>query len=226
MKGYITISDEDKNNILQQHSTFYNGYATGNLPSGPQPLKQDMGPMDNNGINVNNRGEISTYKNHMVNESTEEVSEYDTNEMDTSSLETDEFETELEFDIKGGSDDYKDGVDFPPSFGDEESDFSYSDESYSMDLDSIMNMFDGLHNYDDEEVPPYEFESEDDMNVDLYEEEVVEIETCEMCGSEMKEGECLECGDMYEDVDEDLRESFLKDKDRISEMFDRFKKFL
>ena len=253
MKGYVTISDEDKNNILQQHSTFYNGYATGNVPSGPQPLKQDMGPLDSNGINVNNRGEVSTYKNHMVNESTEEVKEYDTNEMDISSLETDDFETELEFDRKGGSDDYKDGIDFPPSFGDEgsdfsysidfppsfgdeESDFSYSDESYSMDIDSIVNMFDGLHNYDDDEVPPpYEFESEDEMDVDLYEEEQCEgcesevyegQEVCEMCGSEMREGECMECGGMYEDVDEDLRETFLKEKNRISEMFDRFKKFL
>lgn len=235
MRGYITISDEEKNSILKTHSSFYNGYATTNVPSGPQPLGLDNGPSDVNGINVNNKGEVSNYKNHMVNESTEDIKEYDTNEMDMSSVETGDFETELEFDRRGGSDDYKDGVDFPPSFGDEESDFSYSDESYSMDLDSIMNMFDGLHDYDDEEVPSYEFESESDMDIDLYEEEQCEgcdsemyeeSEICERCGGELFEGECTECGDMYEEIDDDLKEDVIKEKNRISEMFDRFKKFI
>jgi len=244
MKGYVTISDEDKNNILQQHSTFYNGYAVNNIPSGPQPLRQDLGPSDNNGINVNNRGEVSTYKNHLVNESTEEVKEYDADDMDVSDVDVaydfesggpeqfkdeNDFETELEFDSKGGSDDY---------------DFSYSDESYDLDKISIRHMFDGLHNYDDDEydgledyedeVPAYQFDSEGAMDVDLYEEEQCEgcdsemyegSEVCEQCGGEMKEGECMECGTMYEEVDEDLRESFIKEKNKISEMFDRFKRF-
>jgi len=41
----------------------------------------------------------------------------------------------------------------------------------------------------------------------------------------MVEGECLECGSMYEEVDEDLRESVIKQKNLITEMFNRFKKF-
>jgi hypothetical protein len=254
MRGYFTISDEEKNSILKNHSSFYNGYSVGNVPSNQQSLLQDEGPNDINGINVNNKGEVSTYKNHLVNESTEEVKEYSADDMDVSDVdasydfesggpeqfkdeidsppvygdEEDDFETELEFDSKGGSDDY---------------DFSYSDDSYSMDIDSIMNMFDGLHDYDNEydgredyegEVPAYQFDSENDMDVDLYEEEQCEgcdsemkegSEMCEMCGGEMMEGECMECGNMYEEVDEDLRESLLKEKNRISEMFDRFKRF-
>ena len=55
--------------------------------------------------------------------------------------------------------------------------------------------------------------------------EITEKETCEQCGSEMKEGECKECGSMYEEVDVDLRESFIKDRQRINEMFNRFNKF-
>jgi len=242
MRGYITISDEEKNSILQTHSSFYNGYATTNVPSGPQPLLQDNGPKDINGITVNNRGEVGTYKNHLVNES--EVKEYVADDMDVSDVESaydfesggpeqfadedSDFETELEFDKKGGSDDY---------------DFSYSDESYDLDFDSIRDMFDGLQDYDDEyyglekyegEIPAYEFDSEGAMDTDLYEEEQCEGcgsemyeegETCEACGGEMREGECMECGGMYEDVDEDLRESFLKEKKKISEMFDRFKRF-
>jgi len=245
MRGYSTISDEERNSILQKHSAFYNGYATGNIPSGPQPLLQDEGPTDSKGITVNSRGEVSNYKNHLVNESVEEVKEYVADDMDVSDVEPsfdfesggpeqfdderDDFETELEFDKKGGSDDY---------------DFSYSDDSYGLDLDSIMSMFDGSvkADFDDEfdgteeykdEVPAYEFDSEGAMDVDLYEEEqcegcgseMYEAETCEQCGGEMSEGECMECGGMYEEVDEDLRESFFKEKDRISEMFDRFNKF-
>jgi hypothetical protein len=223
MKGYITISDEEKNSILQTHSSFYNGYATTNIPSGPQPLLQDEGPKDINGINVNNRGEISNYKNHLVNES--EMKEYVADDMDVSDVDAAyDFES-------GGPEQFKDEVDFPPTFGDEPEDFSYSDESYGMDIESIMNMFDGLHDYDDEfdgsedyeeEIPAYEFDSEGAMDVDLYEEE-----QCEGCGSEMYEEEqCEGCGsEMYEEMDDDLKESFVKEKNRISEMFDRFKKF-
>lgn len=246
MRGYSTMSNEERNSILQQHSTFYNGYAAGNIPSNQNPLLQDEGPKDLEGITVNNRGEVSNYKNHLVNESTEEVKEYVADDMDVSDVdsaydfesggpeqfedESNDFETELEFDKEGGSDDY---------------DFTYSDDSYGLDLDSIMSMFDGsiTADLDDEldgredyegEVPAYEFDSEGAMDVDLYEEEQCEGcggemyeegEMCEVCGGEMREGECMECGGMYEGVDEDLMESLKKEKDRITEMFDRFSKF-
>ena len=268
MRGYSTMSDTERNSILQQHSAFYNGYATKNVPSGPQPLLQDEGPTDTKGINVNNKGEVSTYKNHLVNEQSDkskgritgdgrkeepmkddediklpsndddfedietldikkdDVKEYVADDMDVSDVES-------AFDFESGG---------PEQFDDE--DFSYSDDSYGLDLDSIMSMFDGSLTADldyeldgteeyEGEVPAYEFDSEGAMDVDLYEEEqcegcgseMYENETCEQCGGEMREGECMECGGMYEDVDGDLRESFFKEKDRISEMFDRFKKF-
>ena len=317
MRGYSTMSDEERNSILQQHSAFYNGYATGNIPSGPQPLLQDEGPSDPQGITVNNRGEVGQYRNHLVNESvvseqegkgcakseggsgcikkqgdewvimnnkkggiwrdgfksekdaeealdayhanvSEEVKEYAADDMDVSDV-------EAAYDFESGG---------PEQFDDE--DFSYSDDSYGMDVESILSMFDGsisvdgdadedndgviskdeLHRHFDEdgdgevtpheydshidghmekengkemypgEVPAYQFDSEGAMDVDLYEGDMTEKETCEQCGAEMKEGECKECGTMYEEVDEDLRESFIEDKQRIHEMFDRFKKFL
>ena len=233
MRGYMTISDEDKNSILQQHSTFYNGYAVGNVPSGPQPLRQDKGPSDVNGITVNNRGEVGQYKNHLVNES--EMKEYVADDMDVSDVDTAyDFES-------GGPEQFEDEIDFPPTYGDEEEDFSYSEDSYGMDIDSIMSMFDGSVSSDldgeedyDGELPAYEFDSEGDMDVDLYEEEQCEgcgsemyeeKEMCNECGGQMYEGECMECGGMYEEMDDDLKESFKKEKERISEMFDRFKKF-
>jgi len=232
MRGYMTISDEDKNNILQQHSTFYNGYATGNIPSVPQPLRVDNGPKDTTGINVNNRGEVSTYKNHLVNESKEEeVMEYEADDMDLSDVAS-------AYDFESGGPeqfDDKNDIDFPPTYGDEESDYKYSDKSYGMDIDSLLSMFDGGVEADfDDEVPAYEFDSEGAMDTDLYEEEQCEgcggemyeeQGICEVCGGEMYEGECNECGQMYEELDEDIRESFIEEKERINEMFRRFNEF-
>jgi hypothetical protein len=234
MRGYMTISNEDKNNILKQHSTFYNGYATGNIPSNMQPLRQDNGPKDTMGINVNSRGEVSTYKNHLVNEQIDFPPKFGDEREDYSSLMDDENES-IDFPPEFGDEeqDYEslmdtdtESIDFPPEFGDEEEDYSYSEDSYGMDVESIMSMFDGSIDSD--------FEYDDEMDIDLYEEEQCEgcgsemyeeSEMCEQCGGEMKEGECMECGSMYEEMDSDLKESFLKEKQRISEMFDRFKKF-
>jgi hypothetical protein len=231
MRGYSTMSDEERNSILQQHSAFYNGYAIGNIPSGPQPLLQDEGPTDSQGITVNNRGEVSTYKNHLVNESTEEVKEYMADDMDVSDVEG-------AYDFESGGPeqfDDEDSVDFNIEdimnmIQDVKSDFG--DDEYDSQIDSYTEKEDGKEMYPDE-IPAYQFDSEGSMNVDLYEKEdlggdgeVIEIQTCNECGSEMKEGECTECGSsMYEDVDEDLRESFISQKNEIKEMFNKFNKF-
>jgi len=274
MRGYSTMSDEERNSILQQHSAFYNGYATGNIPSGPQPLLQDEGPSDSQGITVNNRGEVGQYKNHLVNESVvseedkdwiqkvdmdkgsfteycggevtcdcvekarkeggkpekqaqlflnmnsekckslqEEVKEYAADDMDVSDVES-------AYDFESGG---------PEQFDDSTTDIS---DSYGMDIDSIMQMFGGemsAAEYDDVdsdmnqdldgkekysgEMGAYNFNSDGSMDGETY-EEVEEEDVCEGCG------------ETYEDVDEDLMEDFIKQKERIVEMFDRFKKFI
>ena len=274
MRGYSTMSDEERNSILQQHSAFYNGYATGNIPSGPQPLLQDEGPSDSQGITVNNRGEVGQYKNHLVNESVvseedkdwiqkvdmdkgsfteycggevtcdcvekarkeggkpekqaqlflnmnsekckslqEEVKEYAADDMDVSDVES-------AYDFESGG---------PEQFDDSTTDIS---DSYGMDIDSIMQMFGGemsAAEYDDVdsdmnqdldgkekysgEMGAYNFNSDGSMDGETY-EEVDEEDVCEGCG------------ETYEDVDEDLMEDFIKQKERIVEMFDRFKKFI
>jgi len=69
MRNYLTISDEEKDSILQNHSAFYNGYATGNVPSNLQPLRVDRKTVkDSNGITVDNQGNVKNYTNHNVNE--------------------------------------------------------------------------------------------------------------------------------------------------------------
>ncbi len=68
MRNYLTISDEEKDSILQTHSAFYNGYATGNVPSNLQPLRVDRSVKDFGGVTVDNKGNVKQYTNHRVNE--------------------------------------------------------------------------------------------------------------------------------------------------------------
>jgi len=60
----------------------------------------------------------------------------------------------------------------------------------------------------------------DDDDEDMY-ESVIEENMCEQCG--MTESLC-ECW-MKEEVEEDLQESFKQEKEKITEMFNRFKKY-
>lgn len=38
MRGYSKMSDEERQSIIKQHSTVYDGYATGNVQSNMTPL--------------------------------------------------------------------------------------------------------------------------------------------------------------------------------------------
>ena len=277
MRNYMTISDEERNSILQNHSSFYNGYATGNVPSNLQPLTVDNSIKDDGGITVDNQGNVKTYRNHNVNES-KVVSKKETNEMEADDMDLSNVDSAYDYD----------------SGGPEQFDGSYSDDSYGLDIDSIMKMFggdmspveyhdeesmmdthmDGKEKFNDED-SAYEFDSQGG-DADVYGEQATnmsigfvetdsktideemcegcgetdeslvtvakmdkpigkifslskemgeECDTCEQCGSELDEGECVECGSMYEEVDEDLHESFDKDRKTIREMFNRFNKF-
>lgn len=276
MRGYFTVSNEERNSILNQHSSFYNGFSTGNVPSTPQPLRQDNGPRDTNGITINNKGNVGHYKNHKINESKKtELSELDFSpkfgdEREDYSDMLSSRETEVapervkepkvkpermnpykpqhEPAPKAGFEDDMD-VDFPTEFGDEvedyinlmsDEDFSYSDDAYDEDLESISGMFDDdIFAYDPEVKPaepkvkpstkpermnPYKPQHEPAPKAE-YEIFLNEIEMVCECGGSVSEGICEQCGGLYEEVDTDIREQFMKEKKRIQEMFNRFKKF-
>ena len=142
------------------------------------------------------------------------------------------------------------------SGGPEQFDSSYTDDSYGLDIDSIMKMFgtdmspaqyhdeedmmngslDGKEKFNDED-SAYEFDSQGGNAAvyyeeeqcegcgEKYEEEVKEKEVCEGCGSEMYEGECVECGSLYEEIDEEIHESFTQNRKMIKEMFNRIGRF-
>ena len=313
MRNYMTISDEEKNSILQNHSAFYNGYATGNVPSNLQPLRVDNSIKDFDGVTVDNQGNVKTYTNHNVNEvevkKDEDLGPERRGEFDGRKSRVVGVDSDIEKQRKETSEMEADDMDIShedsaydfESDGPEQFDSSYSDDSYGDDIDAIMKMFggdmspasvddvndrmnsdlDGKEKYSNEK-SAFDFVS-DGGNADVYGEqatnmsigfveegegetdeslvsvipmdkptgkmyslkgnnqnyevdegcgeveegcgEVHEGETCEQCGSEMSEGECVDCGAMYEKVDTDLHESFDNERKMIREMFNRFNKF-
>ena len=156
MRGYSMISDEERASILNTHRSFYDGYATGNVPSNQTPLTVEDLAQDKKGLQVTNTGEVKEYDNNL-----HEQAVIDAPDMDVSDVE-----------------------------------------------------------------PAYDFVSDgpEDGEMVMGEEDMVEKEVCEECGSALVEGECMECG-MYEEIDEDLHESFKTQRETILENFNRFKKF-
>jgi len=70
------MTDEERQSILSQHKTFYNGYQVQSVPSSYQPMEEKSYANDMGGITVNNKGEVSTYKNYGINENYQ-LNEYD-----------------------------------------------------------------------------------------------------------------------------------------------------
>jgi hypothetical protein len=111
----------------------------------------------------------------------------------------------------------------PSEYGDE---FEYADNFIDQLLSDYSNedFHDDLYNevkdeYGDIILSMYGKPSDYD-DYDMY-ESVIEENMCEQCG--MNETLC-ECW-MKEEVEEDLQESLKQEKEKITEMFNRFKKY-
>ena len=62
------MTQAEKNNILDQHKTVYDGYATQYGQNNQQPLYVQDLANDKGGITVNNRGDVKSYTNMNINE--------------------------------------------------------------------------------------------------------------------------------------------------------------
>ena len=66
---FFKMTNEERDNILDQHKEIYDGYVTSyQQQPKEQPLYTQDFANDKKGINVNNRGEVSTYSNLNINE--------------------------------------------------------------------------------------------------------------------------------------------------------------
>ena len=120
MRGYSTMTDEERQNILSQHKTVYDGYATLQGKGNMTPLTVGDYALDKGGINVTNTGEVKAYSNIM--KESKEVTEIEADDMDVSDVEPG-------YDFESGGPEQ-----FEPS-GDDQ-------DPYDMDLEAIQNMFD------------------------------------------------------------------------------------
>jgi hypothetical protein len=287
------MSDAERQSILQQHNSIYNGYAALQPKGNMTPLTVGNYAQDTGGITVNNKGEISTYKNFAINEDLgpekvlppnpadieahqeieEGINDYSpisyvkkvlNGEM---TIEDAIEETGIPFvtlsrlakKLTGKSIDIREIETDDTNYDEEDSAFNYKSggpeqfeptpsdlDPYDEDLQAIQNMFDyedimgngdtgadmmALQKHMDSEYSGKEDLSGEDKafdfvsgggNVDVYGDMNEEGGAmCEQCG--MNEEVC-ECG-MYESIDEDLVESVKKEKQRITEMFQRFNKY-
>ena len=121
---FFKMTNEERTNILDQHKEVYDGYVTQYAKPNEQPLYVQDLANDKNGITVNNRGEVGTYRNTNINEM-----RYDGKDTGLFSGEaTEDSIDEMELDTIGdGPDDLKNGT----------VDFEDYDEDIFDDMDEI-----------------------------------------------------------------------------------------
>jgi hypothetical protein len=148
MKAYfLNIPNEERNSILDQHKSIYNGYKTSYGTNAEQPLfVQDLAN-DKGGITVNNKGEVKTYTNIGINENIDEMKldmigdgpmDLEAGVFDEEMMEEDEMDIDLEKD----GENFDIDVDFYDELGDEE-----MNESVKSQVNESLNWFKRFSKY-------------------------------------------------------------------------------
>ena len=65
---FFKMTQSEKNNILDQHKTIYDGFVTQYGQQKEQPLYVQDYANDKGGITINNKGDVKTYTNMKINE--------------------------------------------------------------------------------------------------------------------------------------------------------------
>ena len=201
---FFKMTNEERNNILDQHKTIYDGYVTEYAQGeNKQPLYVQDFANDKGGITVNNKGEVKPYTNMGINES---------------------IDGRLDM-IGDGDDDLRNGtVDFSSIDNDEDDSYislgmTNDDDEYEYDHRdlSMYNPYDGDKNFDfdDEESFDIELDEVDDTILDLKPE-----------WSDEEEGIVNDIyNDNFDEVDEEEKDGFLNKLNESLDMFRRFKKY-
>lgn len=139
MKSYfLNIPNEERQNILDQHKSVYDGYVTNYAASSEQPLYVQDFANDKNGITVNNKGEVKTYTNIGINENIDEMeldmigdgpTDLEAGVFDEEMFEEDEMEIDLEKDERP----YEIDVDFTDELDEEDSEMIKENIKESLD---------------------------------------------------------------------------------------------
>jgi hypothetical protein len=194
------MSIEEKNNILDQHKSLYDGYVTKyNQESNQYPLYVQDLANDKNGVTLNNKGTVKSYTNIGINESPLDRIADGPTDLKNGTV-----------DIDSVGDTIMDNTEFMhdviPSPNEEESDY----QSFGTFADEMLDNKD-QYEYDIDELEDY---SVDDMNEELN----IDLDKFD---SDTEESDEID----FEEVDEeDLPDVLMNIKESI-DMFNRFKKY-
>jgi hypothetical protein len=161
---FFKMTNEEKSNILDQHKEIYDGYLTSYAQQpNERPLYVQDFANDKEGLTVNNKGEVTVYKNMGINEMkhdgkstglfSNEEEEY--NEVVEYISPGSQFVPEESFEevdeqldmIGDGEDDLTNGT---VDFGDD-SEMCEEDDDFEMNLDDLMDLGDEENEIEEEE---------------------------------------------------------------------------
>jgi hypothetical protein len=203
---FFKMTNEERENILDQHKTIYDGYVTSYAQQPKeQPLYTQDFANDKQGLTVSNKGVVTTYKNMNINEM-----RYDGKSTGLFSEE----EPKEQGHISGGS-----------IYEPEESFESEMDEEYYVSLGEQLDMIgDG-----EDDLEHGTFGDEDDCDIVLISPEAYDDEDYYKSPSddELDDEDFVFDDDsvIFDDIDQDEVEGLFDDLRESLDMFKRFTKY-
>ena len=148
---FFKMTNEEKNSILDQHKHVYDGYVTNYAKPNEQPLYVQDFANDKKGVTINNKGQVTTYKNMGINESVLESEEEESYMVSVG--EQLDMIGDGDDDLEHGTfdDDDSDIMLISPEHDEEDDYMNYDDEEpefEDMDMEDIL----GLSTDDDDDV--------------------------------------------------------------------------
>jgi len=226
---FFKMTNEERNNILDQHKTIYDGYVTEYAQGeNKQPLYVQDFANDKGGITVNNKGEVKPYTNVGINESIDgRLDMIGDGEDDLRNGTANMKNGGLDIDDRGdyislGMMDNEDDNELPTfdsdrnfiGFSEKNGDMSIGDDEDDRDL-SMYNPYYGDNKFD------FDTESEldevDDTILDLKPEWSNDYEDEEIVNDIFP--------DNFDEVDEEEKDEFLNKLNESLDMFRRFNRY-
>jgi hypothetical protein len=161
------MTNEEKNSILDQHKHVYDGYVTNYAKPNEQPLYVQDFANDKKGVTINNKGQVTTYKNMGINESVLESEEEESYMVSVG--EQLDMIGDGDDDLEHGTfdDDDSDIMLISPEHDEEDDYMNYDDEEpefEDMDMEDIL----GLSNDDEEDEVISSLQEQVNKSLDMF----------------------------------------------------------
>ena len=198
---FFKMTNEERNNILDQHKEIYDGYVTQYAQSNEQPLYTQDFANDKEGLTVNNKGNVSSYKHMNINEM-----KHDGKSTGLFSDEEEDYNEVVEY-ISPGS-----------QFVPEES-FEEVEEQLDMIGDAENDLTNGTVDFDDDEFMDYDGDDASTWPGNNFYDEPEDDDF------EMNLDDLMDLGDEENEIEEEEKEEILNKINESLDMFRRFKKY-